>query len=76
MLDFAFEPWIVGDTSTLGLVEEIQEQKVNAAIDWIEKNLTEPIPISQMDMVMEDFNINYDELPHWLVIKFDKFEVY
>ena len=50
MLDFAFEPWIVGDTSTLGLVEEIQEQKVNAAIDWIKKNLTEPIPISQMDM--------------------------
>lgn len=76
MLDFAFEPWIVGDTSTLGLVEEIQEQKVNAAIDWIKKNLTEPIPISQMDMVMEDFNIHYDELPHWLAVKFDKFEVY
>ena len=75
MFDFAFEPLIVGDTSSLGLIEEIQEQKVNAAINWIRENLKEPIPVSQIDMALEKFHIDYNELPHWLASKFDEFEV-
>lgn len=73
MFDFEFEPWIVGDTSTLGFMEELQQEQVRDAIDYIRSNYGDSLTKAQMDAVLVQFDIDYMELPEWLQAKLDQF---
>lgn len=73
MFDFEFEPWIVGDTSTLGFMEELQQEQVRDAIDYIRSNYGDSLTKAQMDAVLVQFDIDYMELPEWLQGKLDQF---
>ena len=76
MFDFAFEPWIVGDISTLGLMEELQENSVNDAVEYIRRRYDTTLSIGEMEEVFELFDIDYAGLPKYLQDRFDEFEVY
>lgn len=75
MFDFEFEPWIVGDTSTLGFMEELQEEQVKDAMDYIRTHYGNELTKDQMDAVLTQFDINYAELPNWLRAKLDTFDI-
>ena len=75
MLDFEFEPWIVGDISTLGFMEELQQEQVRDAVDCIRSNYGDTLTKAQMDAVLTQFDIDYMELPHYLQIKLDEFNI-
>lgn len=75
MLDFEFEPWIVGDISTLGFMEELQQEQVRDAVDYIRSNYGDTLTKAQMDAVLTQFDIDYMELPHYLQVKLDKFNI-
>lgn len=75
MFDFEFEPWIVGDTSTLGFMEELQQEQVHDAVDYIRSNYGDSLTKAQMDAVLTQFDINYMELPEWLQGKLDQFNI-
>lgn len=75
MFDFEFEPWIVGDTSTLGFMEQLQEEQVKDAIDYIRNHYGDSLTKAQMEAVFTQFDIDYMELPGWLQVKFDEFDI-
>lgn len=75
MFDFQFDPLTVGDTSTLGFTEELQEELVNDAIEFIRRIYGDSLTKQQMDIVLTAFDINYFELPEWLRYKFDDFNI-
>lgn len=75
MFDFNFDPLIVGDTSTLGFIEELMEEQVNDAIDYIVKEYGYELTKSQIESVFELYDIEYNILPDWLKLKFDIFEI-
>lgn len=75
MFDFSFEPWIVGDTSTLGFMEELQEEQVKDAMDYIRSHYGNELTKDQMEAVLTQFDINYAELPEWLRHKLDRFDI-
>lgn len=75
MFDFEFEPWIVGDISTLGFIEELQQEQVQDAVDYIRLNYGDTLTKAQMDAVLTQFDIDYMELPHYLQVKFDEFNI-
>lgn len=75
MFDFEFEPWIVGDTSTLGFMEELQQEQVRDAMDYIYDYYGDTLTKAQMDAVLAQFDIDYMELPEWLQHKLDTFEI-
>ena len=62
MFDFSFEPWIVGDTSTLG-------------VDYIRSHYGDQLTKAQMEAVFAQFDIEYMELPPYLQAKFDEFDI-
>ena len=76
MFDMNFEPWIVGDISTIGFAEELQEQAVNDAVDYIRAHYGNSLPVPEMDAVISSFDIDYPNLPGWLKDKLDEFDVY
>ena len=75
MLDFEFEPWIVGDISTLGFMEELQQEQVRDAVDYIRSNYGDTLTKAQMDAILTQFDIDYMELPEFLQKKFDQFNI-
>ena len=75
MFDFEFEPWIVGDTSTLGFMEELQQEQVRDAVDYIRSNYGDSLTKAQMDAVLTQFDIDYMELPELLQVKFEEFDI-
>lgn len=75
MLDFNFEPWVVGDTSTLGFIEELQEEAVKDAVDYVRAHYGHELSKDQMEAVFEAFDIEYYNLPEWLQLKFDEFDI-
>ena len=75
MLDFEFEPWIVGDISTLSFMEELQQEQVRDAVDYIRSNYGDTLTKAQMDAVLTQFDIDYMELPHYLQVKLDEFNI-
>lgn len=75
MFDFEFEPWIVGDISTLGFMEELQQEQVRDAVDYIRSNYGDTLTKAQMDAVLTQFDIDYMELPEFLQKKFDQFNI-
>lgn len=75
MFDFEFEPWIVGDTSTLGFMEELQQEQVHDAVDYIRSNYGDNLTKAQMDAVLTQFDIDYMGLPGYLQVKFEEFSI-
>lgn len=75
MFDFSFEPWVVGDTSTLGFMEELQQEQVRDAMDYIYDHYGDTLTKAQMDAVLTQFDIDYMELPEWLRHKLDRFDI-
>lgn len=75
MFDFEFEPWVVGDTSTLGFMEQLQEEQVKDAMDYIRSHYGDRLTKDQMDAVLTQFDIDYMELPDWLRAKLDTFDI-
>ena len=73
--DFNFDPLCVGDTSTLGLAEELLEQQVNDAIDFLYREYDGSPTADDITDVINQFDIDYYSLPGWLADKFDQFEV-
>lgn len=73
MFDFSFEPWVVGDTSTLGFMEELQQEQVHDAVDYIRSHYGDQLTKAQMEAVFAQFDIEYMELPPYLQAKFDEF---
>lgn len=68
-----FEP---GNMLFVGMREELIEETVNDAIEYIRRNYGKSLPVSAMDAVIHEFDIDYNELPHYLAAKFDEFDVY
>lgn len=60
---------------TLGLWEDLQEQRVNDAVEWLERRYGYNIPEDKMWKAIEKFDVDYFSLPKWLADKFDKFNV-
>lgn len=60
---------------TLGLIEETQEQRVEKAVDWIERRCGYNVPEDKVWEAIKKFDVDYFNLPHWLAGKFDKFNV-
>ena len=73
--DFNFDPLCVGDTSTLGLAEELLEQQVDDAIDFLYREYDGSPTVEDIDDAISQFDIDYNSLPGWLADKFDQFEV-
>ena len=73
--DFNFDPLCVGDTSTLGLAEELLEKQVDDAIDFLYREYDGSPTAADMTDTINQFDIDYSSLPEWLVDKFDQFEV-
>lgn len=73
--DFNFDPLCVGDTSTLGLAEELLEQQVDDAIDFLYREYDGSPTVEDIDDAISQFDIDYSSLPGWLADKFDQFEV-
>lgn len=73
--DFNFDPLCVGDTSTLGLEEELLEQQVDDAIDFLYREYNGSPTVEDIDNTINQFDIDYLSLPGWLADKFDQFEV-
>lgn len=73
--DFGFDPLTVGDTSTLGFIEELMEEQVKDAIDYIRKEYGYELTKDQMEAVFDRYDISYILLPDWLKYKFDEFEI-
>lgn len=73
--DFNFGPLCVGDTSTLGLAEELLEQQVDDAIDFLYREYDGSPTADDITDAINQFDIDYSSLPRWLADKFDQFEV-
>lgn len=73
--DFGFDPLVVGDTSTLGFIEELMEEQVKDAVDYIRKEYGYELTKAQMEAVFDRYDIDYFALPDWLKLKFDMFEI-
>lgn len=73
--DFNFDPLCVGDTSTLGLVEELLEKQVDDAIDFLYREYNGSPTADDITDAINQFDIDYSSLPGWLADKFDQFEV-
>lgn len=76
MFEFGLTPFEPGNMMYVGMQEEIMEQVVNDAIDYIRDNYGDELSVADMYSVLEKFDIEYTLLPHWLAVKFDQFEVY
>lgn len=65
----------VGNPMVLGMIEEDQEDRVNAAIDYIARHYGYHVPQKAVDEAIDDFGIDYFALPAYLAKRFDCFEV-
>lgn len=73
--DFSFDPFCVGDISTVGFMEELAENQVNDAIDYIRSRYGEALTKKQIENVFDLFDIEYPFLPAYLQLKFDEFDI-
>lgn len=73
--DFAFDPLCVGDMSTIGFMEELAENQVNDAVDYIRRTYGEYLTKTEMESVFSMFEIDYFSLPKYLRDKFDEFDI-
>jgi hypothetical protein len=77
MLDFELNPLEVGNISTIGLWENIQEERVDKMIKWILRNYGIRVPSYLVDEMIKNFEVDYFNLPQYLVNRIDNaFEVY
>lgn len=65
----------VGNPMVLGMLEEDQETKVNMAIEYLERHYGFTVTEKQMWKAIDKFNVDYFQLPHYLAVRFDKFNV-
>lgn len=73
--DAMFEPWIVGDISTIGFAHDLMESQVSDAIDYIRRVYGSCLTIDQFEKVLDDFDICYPLLPDYLKDRLDMFNV-
>ena len=73
--DFSFDPFCVGDISTVGFMEELVQKQVNDAIDYIRSQYGAELTKEQMKSVFCLFDIDYFSLPAYLQSKFDNFNI-
>ncbi|HAU87276.1 MAG TPA: hypothetical protein DCW90_17855 [Lachnospiraceae bacterium] len=59
-----------------GIEEEIIESQVDDAIEYIHNNYEEPISSNIMSEVLEKFDIEYFDLPRYLINRLDEIDVY
>lgn len=71
--DMNFEP---GNMLFVGLQEELIEETVNDAVDYIRREYGHSLPFAAMDTVIHEFDIDYNLLPQYLKDKLDEFDVY
>lgn len=73
--DAMFEPWIVGDISTIGFAHELMESQVRDAIDYMRRNYGSSFSIDLFEKTLYDFDIDYVTLPQYLKDELDQFDV-
>lgn len=73
--DVLFEPWVVGDISTVGLVHELMESQVKDAIDYMRRNYGTSFSVDLFEKTLLDFDIDYMALPQYLKDELDQFNV-
>lgn len=71
-LDMVFEPWVVGDISTIGFVHELMEEKVTNAIGYTKQHYGTQVHLQDFEYVLELFEIRYKELPKYLKNEIDR----
>lgn len=59
----------------LQLAEQLQEQQVDEACDYIMRTYGWELTKMQMEEVFEIYDIQYPLLPKWMQDKFDKFDI-
>lgn len=75
MFDLQLEPWIVGDSATLAAWENDQEEKVYQMIDFFNDDRWTFITAEDIDEAMENFDIDYLNLPQYLKDLIDKIDI-
>lgn len=65
----------VGNPVVLGMLEEEQEERVDAAVEYIARNYGYNVPESAIWEAIERFEVDYFNLPSYLSRRFDSFEV-
>ena len=76
-MDFYPNPFEVGNLSTIGMLENEAEDRVNRMINDIRNNYGYYIPARIVDEKIEEYEIPYVALPQWLKDKIDDaFEVH
>lgn len=76
-MDMNFTPELSLDSPVyFGIEEEIIESQVNDAIDYIHERYEEPISTEELGEVLEKFDVDYIDLPRYLINRLDEIEVY
>lgn len=76
-MDMNFTPELSLDSPVyLGIEEEIIESQVDDAIDYIHEWYEEPISTEELGEVLEKFDVDYVDLPRYLINRLDEIEVY
>lgn len=75
MFDLQLEPWIVGDTATLAAWENDQEEKIYQMIDFFNDDRWVFITAQDIDTAMENFGIDYPNLPQYLKNLIDEIDI-
>lgn len=76
-MDMNFTPELSLDSPVyFGIEEEIIESQVNDAIDDIHEWYEEPISTEELGEVLEKFDVDYVDLPRYLINRLDEIEVY
>lgn len=74
---FEMDFFEVGNPLYIGLEEELMEEQVLDAVDYIRSHYPDGhLRVEDMDAVIAAFDIDYPQLPKWLQDKFDEFDVY
>lgn len=76
-IEFGLDPFEPSNMMYVGMQEELMEQVVNDAIDYLRKKygVAGSLTKDEMEEVFEKFDIEYPLLPHWLAVKFDEFDI-
>ena len=64
-----------GNMMYVGIAEEMEERRVDMAVDYIENTYGDAVSKQEMEDVFRMFDIDYMELPSWLQRRFDVFEI-
>ena len=75
MFDLQLEPWVVGDIAILAAWENDQEEKVYRMIDFFNDDRWTFITAQDIDKAIENFNIDYPNLPQYLKDLIDEINI-